>query len=181
MVFSGGFAFGNPWSGRNVSGEAGAWHRPRVIRGSRRTHRRRAPKKPAFSLAKTLLSLGSLCPSHRLGVFSILSSGEGDCGGGNLTTAHPLILEDKQGTGLVTLHERFPPVAHLMPNWGWLSQDARKATQQPPATPIFVAIHVAVFFDTEFMIHSFFSSVSLTGGTCSYRQESQVFSLVDSA
>ena len=94
--------------------------------------------------------VGSLCLSHRLGAFCILSSGKDDCGG-NLATAHPRILEDKQGTGLVTLHERFPPVAHLMPNWGWLSQDARKATQQPPATPFFVAIHVAVFCDTEFV------------------------------
>jgi len=86
---------------------------------------------------------------NRGSVFSILSSGEDGRGDGNLATAHSRILEDERGTRPVTLHERFPPVAHFTPNWGRLSQDARKATQQPPAIRLIAAIHVAVFCDTD--------------------------------
>jgi len=77
----------------------------------------------------------------------------------------PSNFEDEYGTRLVTLHERFPPVAHFAPNWRRLSQDARQATQQPPATPVIVAMHDAVLCDTEFVIHRFFLLCILDGRT----------------
>ena len=58
------------------------------------------------------------CPSHRLGAFGILSSGENDL----------RIPDDEHGKGLVALHERFPPVAHLASDWGRLPHDALNAT-----------------------------------------------------